>query len=295
MHRQNHNGDRGGFTLIELLVVIAIIAVLIGLLLPAIQKVREAAARVQCQNNLKQIGLATHNYNDINAGLPLTGDGSKPALGGAIVSVFYELLPYIEQQNLYNLGATDVGAGTTVNLFRCPSDASFLVGNAPAFCSYSSNGFVFNPPVGVRARIPGTFTDGTSNTVLFAEQLAQCFIPGSPGGKGGGSPPTLDFNYWGALSDANMFFPSLDPSIPPILVGVSQSTCLTNNSARGGHVITSTSHTSTMQVGFGDGSVRGVSQAAAANTFSADGGVTTLTAWYAYCTPDQGEVPPPLD
>jgi prepilin-type N-terminal cleavage/methylation domain-containing protein len=293
MHGQDHNGDRGGFTLIELLVVIAIIAVLIGLLLPAIQKVREAAARTQCQNNLKQLGLATHNYNDTNDGLPLTGDGSKPPPGGAIVSIFYELLPYVEQQNLYNLGATDVGAGTTVNLFRCPSDASFIVGNSPAFCSYSGNGFVFNPSAGVRARIPTTFTDGTSNTVLFAEQLAQCYIPGSPGGRGGPTPPTLDPNYWGALSDTNMFFPS--PAFtPPILVGVSQSTC-TVNTGRGGHIITSTSHTGTMQVGFGDGSVRGVSPAAASNTFSPDGGVTTITAWYAYCTPDQGEVPPPLD
>jgi prepilin-type N-terminal cleavage/methylation domain-containing protein len=295
MRGQNHNRDRDGFTLIELLVVIAIIAVLIGLLLPAIQKVREAAARVQCQNNLKQMGLATHNYNDTNEGLPITmypGDGSKPAPGGAILSVFYELLPYVEQQNLYNLGATDVGAGTTVNLFRCPSDASFVAGNTPAFCSYSSNGLVFNPSVGVRARIPTTFTDGTSNTVLFAEQLAQCFAPGSSGGRGGPTPPTLNFDYWGALDDTSMFFPSPDASI---LVGVSQSTCLVNNDGRGGHIITSTSHTGTMQVGFGDGSVRGVSQAGASNTFSPDGGVTTLTAWYAYCTPDQGEVPPSLD
>ncbi|HEV8059730.1 MAG TPA: DUF1559 domain-containing protein, partial [Gemmataceae bacterium] len=86
---------RAGFTLIELLVVIAIIAVLVGLLLPAVQKVREAAARIQCTNNMKQLGLAFHNFHDVNNALPVEGETQQ-------VSFYTYLLPYIEQGPLYN-------------------------------------------------------------------------------------------------------------------------------------------------------------------------------------------------
>ena len=129
---------RSGFTLIELLVVIAIIAVLIALLLPAVQAAREAARRIQCANNLKQIGLAIHNYHDAMGGFPPgylsrpgpDGDNTGPAWGWAAM-----LLPQVEQSPLFNAinfslaieaPANQTARLTKINAFICPSDASFV-------------------------------------------------------------------------------------------------------------------------------------------------------------------------
>ena len=120
---------RGGFTLIELLVVIAIIGILIGLLLPAVQKVREAAARIQCENNLKQIGLACHSYHDANQGLPpgYTATAAYPSTSPGWGWQAY-LLPYIEQGNLYRQidftapVESQPAIQTMVKTYLCPAD-----------------------------------------------------------------------------------------------------------------------------------------------------------------------------
>jgi prepilin-type N-terminal cleavage/methylation domain-containing protein/prepilin-type processing-associated H-X9-DG protein len=136
---------RKGFTLIELLVVIAIIAVLIGLLLPAVQKVREAAGRASCQNNLKQVGLAVLNYESTNSVLP-AAQGDQPAAGGSPPALIVIIMPYLEQAALYtqfdftadvNNSASNFLARTQeVPIFLCPSDPETgrfnQVGNAPA-------------------------------------------------------------------------------------------------------------------------------------------------------------------
>jgi len=137
-------GSRVGFTLIELLVVIAIIAILIGLLLPAVQKVREAANRMKCTNNLKQLGLGVHNYHDVTGRIPYDGDPIRNAgccynPGYTMWSWLARMLPYIEQDNLYRTGGlgnspeilqnasnpvVQALVRTVVKTYRCPSDNS---------------------------------------------------------------------------------------------------------------------------------------------------------------------------
>lgn len=142
---------RRGFTLIELLVVIAIIAVLIALLLPAVQQAREAARRSQCKNNLKQMGLAMHNYHDVHNMFPLgacarpSGSGGPPGFGIDIsIGAFASILPYLDQANLKNLYVdtrnweqqTPAVAVSIVPVYLCPSSTGPEVDSNPILASY---------------------------------------------------------------------------------------------------------------------------------------------------------------
>jgi prepilin-type N-terminal cleavage/methylation domain-containing protein len=303
------------FTLIELLVVIAIIAILVGLLLPAVQKVREAAARMSCSNNLKQISLATINCADTHQGI-LPGDagaypifiaGGSPNNGDG--GVFFHILPFMEQQNLYNATlvpsdpcwgsaprngcgvptysqwATDAAGNyiigkTFVKSYICPSDPTSNGGWSKAVASYGFNGQVFTQAIdlppnlgttwGSQVRFPSFITDGTSVTMAFTEKVTQAYGPAS-GGVGDSG-----FNYypdWGPI----LYSPNFQPTGPAAFFQIQPPMGCNNGSCAAGN-LPSTYHTGGILAGMFDGSVRLVAQGVSPNT------------WWSVVTPNAGDL-----
>jgi prepilin-type N-terminal cleavage/methylation domain-containing protein len=307
MSRLLRSRGRLGFTLVELLVVIAIIGILVALLLPAVQAARAAARRTQCTNQIKQIVLATHTFHDsykivppaegppVGTNNPYTGQPGFFPVGGTL---FFYILPFIEQQNLYtqaNGNSHNVG-GTIVSAFLCPADPSVFNANTYGGCGvmiadniqrdgfgsccYAANAMVFE--LRTKRNMEQAYTDGTSNTVAIAERHKNC----SPDGPHGGGC-TLPGWAWNTMVNGGDCWSS--PTFGGPNAGIYELNC--NGAAfSSGAVpfqampsplacnwyVTQGGHTGTMQVGLGDGSVRGASPTMNVNT------------WISACNPQDG-------
>jgi prepilin-type N-terminal cleavage/methylation domain-containing protein/prepilin-type processing-associated H-X9-DG protein len=289
---------RPGFTLIELLVVIAIIAILIALLVPAVQKVREAAQRTQCQNNIKQILIATHACHDANKVLPpaASQDGWTPVqyaagpYNGGPWTFFAFILPYVEQKNVYQVmtrTACPPGGYCGGQYFRviptylCPSDNTTTNGlsqttyggaNGFAVSNYAANYYAFgNPNRGSDPQcveganvIPRNFPDGVSNTIFFGEVYGSCGYWGNASFATASlwADSTLP---WRPIMCHNTPFKNVNPGswAPCNMFQVQPLEFTTCDPSR-----CNSPHDSGMNVGMGDGSARFVSPSISAATWA---------------------------
>jgi type II secretory pathway pseudopilin PulG len=276
MHVRNQHR---GFTLFQLLVVLALLLLLFALFFPAVVKVRQAAARSQCSNNLRQICLGTINCADTYRGKLPPAVGNFPVEGQGNGPLFFHILPFIEQDNVYKSAAETVGGKTAYNVWHgrvasthirtylCPQDISQperqLFQGWLATSSYAGNFLVFgNPNAGDgggslqgESRFPASITDGTSNTIFFAERYQRC------------GEDACAWGYWGDYywTPTFMYYSKGKFQVAPRV-----SDC---NPA-----LAQTPHPGGIQVSMGDSSARSVSPEISPQTY-----------WYA-CTPSGGEV-----
>jgi type II secretory pathway pseudopilin PulG len=217
-----------GFTLLEMLVAVGVVGLILAMLLPAVQNARETARRIHCQNNSKQIILATHAVHDSYGSLPplsapcrgmnlpfcLTQNNTR--YGRHSFTLFTFLLPAIERQSVFDNVKTNASIGgddVVISTYICPTDPSVENGRTKTnwnfsdqygASSYSANNYVFGNPPGKltygRNRLPESIPDGSSNTLFIAEKFATCSNTGSLSGSSG-PEGSVTGSHWGNAND----------------------------------------------------------------------------------------------